>query len=398
MPHVDFLIANAGHHLEAARPVARDLAARGFECRLVSLCELRGLSSPSAAEQTDGLDVLRLVPRTLRSSPSQTGGMNLPDRKWRSLPRWLFWHLYLAPKVLGWLRTKPDLVVVPNDAAFPYNAICRRLKRRRVRFLLLQEGIRFAETNLADSEIVGQGLSGADAIACWGPTSAEFFRSRGAAPASIYTTGTPRFDRITTTDWTDQAQALSEALPWGARTLAVLTNPIEVWGFCSRREKMDLLDRFLQGLDPLFATVGLRLIFKIHRQESLAEYRDLVAIQKHAGRMTVLSDAPLYPLLELSDAAIVLASTVGLEALLLGKPLGVLEIPGLGFAHDFVASGAGRGISRDESTADQVQELLADKPSESPAVSSYLNRTLSARGRSTREVADLITNLIASAL
>lgn len=394
MPHIDLLIANTGHHLDAMRPVARELIARGFTCRLVSLCELRGLRSPLDDTEGAGLPVHRLVPRSFRSSPSQPGGSRVPSRRLRNLPRALFWHLYLNRRVRGWLGSKPDLVVVPNDAAFPYDRICDQLRRHKIRLVLLQEGIRFAETVFQDSEITEQGLSGADAIACWGETSARFFRARGAPPRSIHLTGNPRFDRLEATDWGSEAGDLTKALPPGGPTVAILTNPIEVWGFCSQSGKMALLESFLDGLDRLFETDGLRVVFKIHRQESLRDYQALIERHRHRERLAVLTDAPLYPLLELSDAAIVLASTVGLEALLLGTPLGVLEIPGHGFIHDFVSSGAARGVGWNASIADQTAALLDDDPRHNTALDVYLEQTLSARGNATGAVADLVADLV----
>ncbi len=321
--------------------------------------------------------------------------MATPARSLRVIPQVLFWHLYLSHLVRAWLRSEPDLVTVPNDAAFPYHYICKQLRSRRIPFVLLQEGIRFTETVFEDSGIVGQGLSGADAIACWGATSADFFRARGAPAETIHLTGTPRFDRLQATDWSAEAETLSASLPPARSTLTLLTNPIDLWGFCSRRGKMELLERFIDGLDELFESEGLRLIFKIHRQESLRDYRALVETHRNASRMTVLAEAPLYPLLRLSDAAVILASTVGLEALLLGVPLGVLEIPGRGFIHDFVSSGAARGIRWSDSVAAQVTALLSDDHAGNRSLAAYLDRTLSARGRATRAVAELIAGLAA---
>ncbi|NIY17465.1 MAG: hypothetical protein GWM98_22595, partial [Nitrospinaceae bacterium] len=38
---------------------------------------------------------------------------------------------------------KPSLVVLPNDAAFPYDLIVAMLKTAGIPFVLMQEGIRF---------------------------------------------------------------------------------------------------------------------------------------------------------------------------------------------------------------------------------------------------------------
>ncbi|NIY17466.1 MAG: hypothetical protein GWM98_22600, partial [Nitrospinaceae bacterium] len=67
--------------------------------------------------------------------------------------------------------------------------------------------------------------------------------------------------------------------------------------------------------------------------------------RKDEGRITVIGRGPLYPLFVLSKAAIVLASTVGLEALMMDVSLGVLEIPGSGFVYDYVEQGAAMGLT-----------------------------------------------------
>ena len=380
MARVDFLISNAGHHVAMARPVAGELSRRGSLCRLVSLCELRGLASPA---QEPGLAVHRLVPHGVRRSPAQGGGLGTGIRGLRRALQSVAWHGYLKRRVRAWLREAPDLVTVPNDAAFPYDRICRELRARGIPFVLLQEGIRFAETVFEDSGIVGQGLSGATAIACWGESSAEFFRQRGAPHETLRITGNPRFDGL------DGADRSREIEP----TLTLLSNPIELWGFCTAQEKISLVERFTDGLEPVFERTALRLVLKIHRQESLDVFQAIADRSRFADRISVLEDAPLYPLLRRSAAAVILASTVGLEALLLGVPLGVLEVPGVGFIHDFVSSGAARGIAWDRPLGDQIQSLMEADPASDPSVASYLDRTLAARGAATQEVADLIAGL-----
>lgn len=390
MSSVDFLIANNGHHAETARTVAHELLRRGLECRLVSICELRGLDSPQDETLTTGLGLHRLVPHRIRRSPSLRGGAVVRRPKLRALSHLVLWHGYLKRRVRAWLRQTPRLVTVPNDAAFPYSYICRELRKREIPFVLLQEGIRFTETVFEESGILEQGRSGANAIACWGATSAEFFRQRGAPTNSVHLTGNPRFDHIAATDWSPPARHLDKTLPSGQPTVSILTNPIDLWGFCSNAEKMRLIESFIEGLADLFETTDLRLILKNHRQESFQDYKAVAANSGYPDRIAVVPDAPLYPLLRLSDAAVILASTVGLEALLLGVPLAVLEVPGTGFIHDFVSGGAARGITWSRPLATQVEALIDGSSKIDASVMAYLDRTLSARGRATQAVGDLL--------
>jgi hypothetical protein len=109
----------------------------------------------------------------------------------------------------------------------------------------------------------------------------------------------------------------------------------------------------------------------------------------------IVSGEPLYPLLALAGAAVVLASTVGLEALMFGVPLGVLEIPGAGWVHDYVAAGAGVALSVGERLEEQVGKLMSTwRESSSAAVQAYLAHHLAERRDATTRVVEVIRKLV----
>ena len=69
MPRVDFLISNDRHHKAMSWPVAERLTRDG-SCvvRVLSLCELRGLPTPDAAQAPEQVEICRVVPWRLRRS------------------------------------------------------------------------------------------------------------------------------------------------------------------------------------------------------------------------------------------------------------------------------------------------------------------------------------------
>ena len=156
--------------------------------------------------------------------------------------------------------------------------------------------------------------------------------------------------------------------------------------------KLQLVRRFVEGLRPLLAEPGFRLVVKLHSRESAEDFRGALAGVAGGERIRVLSDVPLYPLLAAVDAAVVLASTVGLEALCFGLPLGVLEIPGAGFVYDYVASGAARGLRLDRPMEKQVRELLSSGPA--AGAESFLDRNLGNRTGAAAAVATLVERLV----
>jgi hypothetical protein len=399
MPKIDFLISNDRHHAAMIRPAVQALAARpDYHCRVVSLCEFRGLTSPVAHfQQIPGVAFTRIVPFHFRSSPSggaQMGGGST-SRK-RKLLRTISWHLLLNYPMRRTLAATPDLVVLPNDAAFPYNLIVGQLRARQIPFVLLQEGIRFPLPSVSGDEIYGAG--GAAAVAAWGESSADYFRQVGVPNDRIHLVGNPRFDGITETDYREQAQELKRELQLGDQNLLFLSNPIDDQGFCTHQEKMALIGRFFQQISPLFHGTNLHLIVKLHGRESVEDFQAIVNDLPYSGRVKVLNAAPLYPLFTLAQAAIVLASTVGLEALLFNVPLAVLEIPGTGFVYDYVSSGAAQGLGwHGKSMAEQVQVLLQHAAPQ-PIINAYVGRNLATCTESTERIVNLITDLVRKSL
>lgn len=380
MRRIDFLLSNDRHHLAMTLPVLEALRSAGsFGCRALSLCELRGLATPGPTLEAAGAEVVRLFPRRLRASPAAGGGRPGGPSRMTGLLRAAAWGLLVRPRLERAWRRPPDLCVVPNDVAFPYDRLTDVMHARSLPFLLVQEGIRFPLPAEGGERRYGQG--GAAAIAVWGELSREHFLGLGVPPGRLHVTGNPRFE-----------PAPAGRAPAGGRRLLLATNPIDDQGFCSRREKLELVARFVAALAPAL-DAGLSVTLKLHARESAAEYRR--ALGPLADRLALATDEPLAELFEHHDAAVVLASTVGVEALRAGLPLGVLEIPGHGFAWEYVAAGAAQPLAWDgEPMASQIEQLLSHGGERADAARRFLLRVLAPEPDPAGKIADLIGRLV----
>src|SRR5581483_8057135 len=314
MARIDFLISNDLHHTALFRRVIGKLGADSNHAgRVISLCEFRGRSTPSSAFQAS-VPVLQLIPRLRRSSATGRQTQTPFNRLARRLARQISWRLILERPIKRWLAYKPDLVVLANDAAFPYDRITAIFRSLDVPFLLVQEGIRFPIPSCARNEIYG--ANGAVAVAAWGKSSANYFLEIGVAPNRIYLTGNPLFDEISAVAWRDKASSLKAELGLGDHNLLLLSNPIDDQGFCTTKEKVSLIRQFVHEIEPLFKEPDFHLIIKLHGRESEHDFWQVTNGLPIANRVKILKDAQLYPLFALSQAAVILASTAGLEALL----------------------------------------------------------------------------------
>jgi len=395
MHRIDFVISNDRHHCAMAQPLARLMMDRGpFQIRVLSLCEFRGITTPQNPLALEGVRLVTLArirrPRGLKAKPRGSK----PQGMFTKVAQALAWLVLLSGNVKRAFVSRPDLVILFNDAAYPYDRICRFLRKRKIPFLLIQEGIRFEAAESAIEGALNQGKGGATAIAAFGESSAEFFSKQGAPRQSIHLTGNPRFDELSSLDFQSKMRQLRRELNLGGRNLLFLSNPIEFHGYCSRERKLRLVRDFVLGLDPLFEDEEFRLVFKLHGQENPGDFLAAANASLHMSQIVMASDCELYPLLSLSDAAVIFGTTAGLEALLLGVPLGVIEIPGVGFLHDYVREGAAVPLRWNTPMSEQVTQLLALKGRYQPSVDRYLDRALASRSDATERIFELVNSLL----
>lgn len=388
MAEVAVFLSNPGHHAAMLAPVVDYLDERGVTSRVHSLCEFRGFESPRASFAKPGTAVLAAWPALLRRRPGRSrGSTGSPTGiSWRRrLARLVAWHGVLRPRLERQLDPATRLAVLPNDSAFPYDRIVSLLRRRGIPFVLVQEGIRFPLPAETESRY---GLNGAQALAVWGEASAEHFRSAGVEPNRIRITGSPRFDDRSAATWPSSNDAVRAKLE-----VLLITNPIDAQGFCTSAEKRALVANVIRNLRRGLDSEAVGLTIRPHPGEGVEEYRQALA-PSDRDLVAFSPGGALEDDLRRSDVAVVMASTVGLEALLHGVPLAVLPTPGHGFVHDYVERGAAFGLALDDSLADQLRELRAPSTAYRHAVDEYLESHLASVGRATRSVGELMITLL----
>ena len=385
-PRVVFAISNDKHHVLMMLPVARCVA-QFADVSFLSFCEFRGFRTPMDLFAREGFKVSRVPPFEFRKQTSV--GTSLGDG--RSAKRLLFRRLVwmgLRWPTLAALSPRPDHVVIPNDSSFPLNRVCDWMRDKRISFTLVQEGIRFPLPGRPPDMWYGRG--GADVVACWGERSAEHFRDSEVPAASLKVTGNPRFDEIVAVDWAAEAVKLRATTTLPERFVLFLSNPIDDLGFCTTADKMRMFRDFVAGALPVLERAGLALVVKLHPRESVEMFREAIPAE-YAGRVMVEKERPLHALLKASEGAVLFASTVGLEALMHRKPIGVLEIPGYGHVFDYVSSGVATGIRWDAPIEGQLQFLLnGGEVADAAAAEAYVEGHLAFRGRSADTLAGVI--------
>ena len=391
---VDFYISNNNHHWHMMRPVMLALREKGVEVRLVSLCEFRRMASPIGNLEALGLPYFILQGLKFGGADTSTGKKGLGGNKapLRNFLRLLIWIILLRRSLIKANKLLPAMVVVPNDVAFPFDRICRWFSKKKIRFILFQEGIRFPLPN--EVGLLNYGKNGAYRVFAWGEGSANYFRKLGK---EVVIVGNPRYDDIVNRPYAEEVMLIKAKYIKEKYALLFASNPIDDQGFCTHEEKIGLFISFLKGILPLIAEGNLTVLLRLHPREDENAFTKALEDNHLLDKVTLVNEPPLFVLLKSVDACVILASTVGMESIMMGTPIGVMGLKNYGHVFDYVEAGAALPLDSRYIDIEQVRKLIIEgKHVLHSAMNSYVAYHLSSIGRSSTTAADKLLELLST--
>ena len=292
-------------------------------------------------------------------------------------------------------RMRPTMLVVLEDVSPVSRAICQKFKQHGLPILVLQHGA-------VSVDIGGFCVMPveADRNAVWGRMVRDWHIKRGKPESSYVVTGNPGFDPIARGyDPPDASTRRRLGLSLDGGIILVAT---EWFTGTSSAATIEGEERFIRyTLRALQHFPHHQVVVKLHPSHQVV-YESLVrTIAEEEGVEVTIAKDDLWDLLAICDLVVVSNSTVGIEAMILGKPVimvhayeGIEEIP-------YVASGAALGASKSEEIVSAVaramdEVLVRDQMAAASRI--FVHEYADVQdGRATERVASLIGRLVQSA-
>lgn len=242
---------------------------------------------------------------------------------------------------------RPKLVIIMCEDPKRQKVTAELAKKMGIRTLMLMHGA-IGERDILYNKL----LSGH--IAAYGKHYKGIFVKLGYPSKQITITGNPAWDDILNIKINRKELYTRLGLPENKKIILLATThfPIDVrdgMAYTSFKAMKNMPSEYY-------------LVIKVHPEESPDFYNALS--DEFKVKTTVVEDLSLlHPLITNSELIIISDSTVGLETILLNRPLIDVNLSQAPFWNDYVESGAALGVRSEEEILTAMSSILGDKTS-----------------------------------
>jgi len=185
-----------------------------------------------------------------------------------------------------------------------------------------------------------------DKVALWGERSRKGLIARGINPSLLTITGNPGFDRIVSIRG---KQGIHKD-----NTIVFATQMIEDYTSMSVNKDEEIIDVLYSAIKRIPDT---RLVIKVHPGEKIRKYQRLIKDKKYQN-VEVIKKTDLFGLLSKCRILVTYVSTVALEAIILNKPVIIVNLTGQPYEYPYIESGAAIGVCKEEDVYPAIVDVL----------------------------------------
>ena len=309
--------------------------------------------------------------------------------------------LALLPQAIGCVETvnhiidveRPNIIMVMNETLMLGAVVALVSESRGLPTVDVEFGAGIGEK--IDVPIPTSISEAVDKVVVWGEAMrASAIAGRKISPDRVVVAGSPSFDDAVRRmkDFREEKFRREMALEAGKSTILFASQPVQSPVTAEIREQLvRCVYRAIRGLPDI------QFVVKLHPGEGFDLHHELRR-EMGLGNVVITKDVNLYHLFGICDVVIVCTSTVGLEAMIMDRPVIDVNLAGMSDGLPYVERGAAIGVRREEELVPAIEAALHDEDVRSRLAEgrrqfvydyAYLQD-----GQAARRVADLIMQMI----
>jgi UDP-N-acetylglucosamine:LPS N-acetylglucosamine transferase len=254
----------------------------------------------------------------------------------------------LEPLINAIEKEKPDLFLAIEVNYILRNAV-RYCKNLGVRTLIVQHGTpnKYSLHAFAPFE--------ADCFAAWGDFTKEFLVKNGVEPERIVVTGGPIFDK--TVSLKPDKEKIYTELGIGPESKKIIVFTTQGPGAGFRPSAEEIESGTIETIKAASQYPDVLLLFQVHPQQTV---EDIQKVAEKAGHSSarVIKYHDTESLMAVSDGVITFFSTTAIDALVLGKPLLLVNLTDDRDFHPFAPMDAAFGAYTKEEIIPAFKKLI----------------------------------------
>ena len=266
---------------------------------------------------------------------------------------------------------KPKLLVVMNEITTIGNIAVHIAKGKGIKTAWIQHGTVGDASNFTPSCV--------DMLAVWGDAPKHAFIKKGVPEERIIITGSPQFDDLAlrNIDFKEK-ELINLGVKPDKKVIVLATQSIP-----NIEQITEALSRAVKEIPKT------QLVIKTHPSEYLTK-KYLEIAGKHLDN-TVLTKEYLYPLLNRCDLLVISSSTVGMEAMILGKPVITVNFTGKPDLMPYAEEKAAVGVYKEEDLLRTIKLVLDKKSRKKLKVKEFIyKRCYKMDGKASERIVEFI--------
>lgn len=289
----------------------------------------------------------------------------------------------------SWRERRPEawprLLITGNDRDWRVKTVAAMAKSHGTVTVSVQDGMYGPNPRL--------GCTGSDHVVVGGEAVKAIMTGLGVPERSIHILGVPRYDTLTSGPRRARVDVCADLRLDPGKPVIVMATDHSV----DPSEKMSEVRAMMRAAAQIS---GAQLVFKLHPYEQDGLVEATVSACRAAEGVRVVQRYGILDLVEAADVVVTRHSSVGVEAMALGKPVLVLNLTGDRDATPYVAEKAALGVYREADLVGALRTLLGEREGVAErgrAAADFVRRYLGAMdGKADVRVADLVEGLVLS--